>query len=112
MRTEWLPVDMHRIMVVYVPSRPCLGVSLQETGEWRCQPDAVSQASAGRHVDSVHLITGPCVCIVMPDNGAPDWSTVTGNVKITQNATDFKGKQGSLCFDKVEIARQFINIGE
>lgn len=73
-----------------------MGVSLQEIGEWRCQHEAVSQAWAARHVDSVHLITGPCVCIVMPDNGAHGWGMATGNVKVTHNATDFKGKQGSL----------------
>lgn len=65
-----------------------------------------------RHVDSVHLITGPCVCIVMPDNRAHGWGMATGNVKVTHNATDFKDKQDSLCFNKVEIAREFINISE
>lgn len=112
MRMGWLPLDMHKIMAVYVSSMPCLGVSLQETGEWRCLLEAVSQAWAVRHVDSVHLIIGPCVCIVMSDNGAHGWGMATGNVKVTHNVTDFKGKQGSLCFDKVEIARQFVNISE
>lgn len=92
MRTGCLHVLMHKIIVVHVFSRPCLGLSLQETGEWRCQFEAVSLAWAVRHVDSVHLIIGPCVCIVMPDNGAHGWCTVTANVKVTHNATDIKGK--------------------
>lgn len=72
-RMGCLPVDMLRIMVVYVSSRLCFGVSLRETGEWRCQFEAASKAWPVRHVDSVHLIIGPCVCIVMPDNGADGW---------------------------------------
>lgn len=69
--------------VACVCSGACLGVSLQETGEWGCGLEAVSRARAVRHVDSAHLITQPCVCIVMADNGARGWGTPTGNVKVT-----------------------------
>lgn len=45
------------------------GVSLQETEEFECWVEPASGVWTVGHVDSTHLITGPCVCIVMLDNG-------------------------------------------
>lgn len=45
------------------------GVSLQEIEEFECWVEPASGVWTVGYVDSTHLITGPCVCIVMLDNG-------------------------------------------
>lgn len=51
------------------PRYAYMGVSLQETEEFECWVEPASAVWTVGHVDSTHLITGPCVCIVMLDNG-------------------------------------------
>ncbi len=67
-------------------------MSLQETEEFECWVEPASGVWTVGRVDSTHLITGPCVCIVMLDNGPAAVACQQEMYKLLA----FKGKQ-ALC---------------